>query len=134
MTTDTTIKLKACPFCGSKDVYFLGKSLTLYCGGCEIVLSDLEAGNNGATQESIAEMWNRRTDTWVSVESDLPEPYEVVLLSILGKNGFGEPDSYSTLGSYNRNTKAWDLIVGSLCEGEKVTYWQRLPDSPKEGE
>ena len=71
------------------------------------------------------------TPMWVSVEERLPEPYEVVLISILTKNGFEELSRLETLASMEHGK--WTVIPGcGLADGERITHWMPLPAPPKE--
>ena len=73
-----------------------------------------------------------KAQQWISVEERLPDPFEVVLISILSKNGYGEPATIESLGCYEHGE--WKCFVSGICEGERVTHWMPMPKPPKDGE
>ena len=68
----------------------------------------------------------------ISIEEALPGPYETVLISVLTRNGYGEPVRYETVGGYSRSGKRWISYTGNIVKGEVVTHWQPMPEPPKE--
>ncbi len=67
---------------------------------------------------------------WVSIEERLPGPFEVVLISILSRNGYGEPARIESIGCWEHGK--WKCFVSGFCEGECVTHWMPMPKGPFE--
>lgn len=64
-------KLKPCPFCGSKDIYFtetagrIDITTTIFCNTCKtsvILEENEEEGFSEKTTAKATEAWNRRVD------------------------------------------------------------------------
>ena len=67
---------------------------------------------------------------WIPVSEQMPDRFDTVLLSILSKNGYGEPAYYVTIGGL-KNGKEFESYTGEICECEKVTHWMPLPEPPE---
>lgn len=89
--------------------------------GCAIIRAALEA-------------LERRQ--WIQVDEKVPEPYETVIVSVATRNGYEEPVSFETLGSYERRSAVWkDGLDGSPVTKagyERVTHWMPMPEPPEE--
>lgn len=60
---------------------------------------------------------------WISVETP-PDPFEVVDLAILGKDGY-----YTTIGSFEHGE--WRVFFGSVLRDETITHWKPRPLPPE---
>lgn len=70
------------------------------------------------------------TQRWISVEEQLPGPFDCVIISILTKNGYGDPITIETIAWYEHGK--WVLMPGSsLCDGERITHWMPMPKPPE---
>jgi len=68
-------------------------------------------------------------DGWISVDEKTPGPYETVLISILSKNGYGEPATLETVGFFECGD--WHSCSGPILDGERVTHWMPMPAAPE---
>lgn len=133
--------LKKCPFCGM-DVYFdtvysYFRDNVIYCDGCDMVFT-LDDVN--ASEEKIAEAWNRRADDgWISVKDRLPNvdksklPYEQI--DIIATNGHSVfPLIYERTRVRNKVVYRWKYCWGVLYKSpaRAITHWRPLPEPPKE--
>ena len=69
-------------------------------------------------------------DAWIPEGEKLPEPFDTVLISILCKNGFGEPARLETIGFLKYGK--WHSYTGPILGEERVTHWMPMPASPRE--
>lgn len=69
-------------------------------------------------------------EAWIPEEEKKPSPYETVLISVLSKNGFGEPATLETVGYFECGD--WHSYFGPILDGERVTHWMPMPAPPKE--
>lgn len=65
------------------------------------------------------------TEGWISVDEKKPGPFETVLISILSKNGYGEPATVETIGCFQNGT--WKSYTGPILPEERVTHWMPMP-------
>lgn len=66
---------------------------------------------------------------WIPVTEQLPEPYEFVLISIISRNGYGEPATYETMAWMIKGE--WVVPGDNLLKGEKIAYWMPMPEPPE---
>lgn len=105
----TDQNLKPCPFCGGEGVPLSGSG----------------AGKVGCVEcfsEAHVDTWNRRLNSWISVEERLPEPY--VRVWTYPPAPFGSERHMK----YDGNDLVW------FFDAFPVTHWQPLPEPPIEGD
>lgn len=85
-----------------------------------------------ALQKQIVQKSGNVQPAWIPVTEQLPEPYELVLISIISRNGCGEPATYETMAWIEKGE--WVVPGDNLYKGEKIAYWMPLPEPPKSAE
>lgn len=68
-----------------------------------------------------------KAQEWISVEEQLPGPYECVLIATDAVNAAGE--EFVSIGALTYGV--WECFTGRLGEKEKVTHWMPLPKPPE---
>lgn len=110
------IELKACPFCGGRDIRDFGGlawSRIPQCRGC----GARAMGPFSEGKRNPVDVWNTRASQWQPIESAPKDGTRLMLWD-------------SRAGGY-AVTGAW--VAGSADDHETITHWQPLP-APPEGE
>lgn len=85
---------------------------------------DLSYGDAYIDELKRIRIVNKRIESeWISVDAP-PDPFEVVDLAILGKDGY-----YTTIGSFEHGE--WRVFVGSVLRDETITHWKPRPLPPE---
>ena len=114
-------------------VYSYFRDNVIYCDGCDMVFT-LDDVN--ASEEKIAEAWNRRADDgWISVKDRLPNvdksklPYEQI--DVIATNGHSVfPLIYERTRVRNKVVYRWKYCWGVLYKSpaRAITHWRPLPE------
>ena len=85
---------------------------------------DLSYGDAYIDELKRIRIVNKRIESeWISAE-DKPDPFEVVDLAILGKDGY-----YTTIGSFEHGK--WRVFTGPVLRDETITHWKPRPLPPE---
>ena len=136
----TDIKLKPCPFCGSKADLIIAPG---YFNNGQSSAWVVKCKNNCACQmpqkseNDAVKMWNRRVDDqWISVKKALPPFCKYVYVAI--KESPSSHSRYTDLG-FLAGDDDWRVLdeengITYLIDEETVTHWMPLPDLPEDEE
>lgn len=114
-----SIELKGCPFCGGKAEFCQTDIFWVRCENIECY-SESGIGVEGE-KDQAAELWNNRSDGWISVDERLP--------SVGGAYWtFNGGDTHKTV--IQQRVHMYDLYSKQFNSGS-VTHWMLLPQPPK---
>lgn len=126
------IELKPCPFCGgnAKFARIAGEGTEAVCLECHCGTPKYfsVSENPDTEKEMAAQVWNKRTSGWISVNDRLPE--EDVRVLIVGKRGGVQIARSIECGSCS-NGRLW---ISDTRKYPKPTHWMKLPEPPEVNE
>jgi Lar family restriction alleviation protein len=126
-------ELKPCPFCGNTDLYKGAFAYwTVSCKKCP-------ASQKGETEQEAIQAWNTRADGWISVEDELPNEGDYVLVwgnELMPNVCFLAKVSEEIKNLYRKKAlrPPPEKIFYDLehCWQLGITHWQPLPLPPQE--
>jgi len=123
--------LKRCPFCGGKPDFYIDY---LQCTNCLATMPYKYGLSHDNGKKLAINSWNKRENSWVSVDDRLPECIGkhkfskiVWCLDAFGKMGFG-------IYQKELRHEGWFTGGGVGENSVKITHWMPLPELLEKGD